>query len=37
LEEDNQDAFKARYQALAAAARVGLGKGGLVDTGTPQA
>jgi len=36
LEEDNLDAFKARYQALAAAARVELDKG-LVDTGTPEA
>ena len=36
LEVDNLDAFKARYQALAAAARVELDKG-LVDTGTPEA
>ncbi len=36
LEEDNLDAFKARYQALAAAARVELDKG-MVDTGTPEA
>ncbi|WP_168708622.1 low affinity iron permease family protein [Hydrogenophaga sp. PAMC20947] len=36
LEEDNLDAFRAKYQALAAAARVELDKG-LVDTGTPEA
>ena len=36
LEEDNLDAFRARYQALAAAARAELDKG-LVDTGTPEA
>ena len=36
LEEDSLDAFKARYQALAAAGRVELDKG-MVDTGTPQA
>lgn len=36
LEEDNLDAFKAKYQALAAAARAELDKG-MVDTGTPEA
>ena len=36
LEEENLDAFKAKYQALAAAARVELDKG-LTDTGTPEA
>jgi len=36
LEEENLDAFRARYQALAAAARAELGRG-LVDTGTPEA
>ena len=36
LEEDNLDAFKARYLALAAAARAELDKG-MVDTGTPEA
>ena len=36
LEEENLDAFKARYQALAAAARAELDRG-LVDTGTPEA
>jgi low affinity Fe/Cu permease len=36
LEEDNLDAFKAKYQALAAAARAELDKG-LEDTGTPEA
>ena len=35
LEEENLDAFRARYQALAAAARAELDKG-LVDTGTPE-
>ena len=36
LEEDNLDAFRVKYQALAAAARAELGKG-RVDTGTPEA
>jgi low affinity Fe/Cu permease len=36
LEEDKLDAFRAKYQALAAAARAELDKG-LVDTGTPEA
>ncbi len=36
LEEGNLDAFRAKYQALAAAARAELDKG-LVDTGTPEA
>jgi low affinity Fe/Cu permease len=36
LEEENLDAFRAKYQALAAAARAELDKG-LVDTGTPEA
>jgi len=36
LEQDNLDAFKAKYQALAAAARMGLQNGG-VDTDTPEA
>ena len=35
LEQDNLDAFKARYQALAAAARANLGAGG-GDTDTPE-
>ena len=35
LEEDNLDAFKAKYQALAAAARSDLDQGNL-DTGTPE-
>lgn len=35
LEEENLDAFKAKYQALAAAAREGLGQGNQ-DTGTPE-
>ena len=35
LEEENLDAFKAKYQALAAAARAGLGQGNK-DTGTPE-
>lgn len=35
LEEDNLHAFKAKYQALAAAARVELGEGNN-DTGTPE-
>ncbi|MBU0589893.1 MAG: low affinity iron permease family protein [Gammaproteobacteria bacterium] len=35
LEEENLDAFKAKYQALAAAARDGLGQGNQ-DTGTPE-
>ncbi len=35
LDEDNLDAFKARYQALAAAAREGIGRGDQ-DTGTPE-
>jgi low affinity Fe/Cu permease len=35
LEEENLDAFRARYQALAAAARASLGKGDQ-DTGTPE-
>ena len=36
LEEDNLDAFRAKYQALAATARAELDKG-LNDTGTPEA
>jgi low affinity Fe/Cu permease len=36
LEEENLDAFKAKYLALAAAARAGLDQGS-VDTGTPEA
>ena len=35
LEEENLDAFKAKYQALAAAARADLGLGNQ-DTGTPE-
>jgi len=35
LEQDNLDEFKAKYQALAAAARAGLGTGD-IDTGTPE-
>lgn len=35
LEEENLDAFRERYQALAAAARADLGKGNQ-DTGTPE-
>jgi low affinity Fe/Cu permease len=35
LEEENLDAFKVKYQALAAAARAELGKGNQ-DTGTPE-
>jgi low affinity Fe/Cu permease len=35
LEEENLDAFKTKYQALAAAAREGLGQGNQ-DTGTPE-
>lgn len=35
LEEENLDAFKAKYQALAAAARAALGQGNQ-DTGTPE-
>jgi low affinity Fe/Cu permease len=35
LEEENLDAFRTRYQALAAAARLQLSSG-LVDTGTPE-
>jgi low affinity Fe/Cu permease len=36
LEGESLDAFRSRYQALAAAARAQLGRG-LEDTGTPQA
>jgi low affinity Fe/Cu permease len=36
LEEDTLEAFKVRYQALAAAARVELSRG-VMDTGTPEA
>jgi low affinity Fe/Cu permease len=36
LEEENLDAFRAKYQALAAASRAGLERG-LVDTDTPEA
>jgi low affinity Fe/Cu permease len=36
LEGESLDAFRTRYQALAAAARAQLGRG-LEDTGTPQA
>ena len=36
LEEDNLDAFRARYQALAAAARAQLDQG-FKDTDTPDA
>ena len=35
LEEENLDAFRAKYQALAAAARADLGRGDQ-DTGTPE-
>ncbi len=35
LEEDNLDAFRSKYQALAAAARAELSSGSL-DTGTPE-
>ena len=35
LDEDNLDAFRAKYQALAVAARAGV-KEGREDTGTPQ-
>ena len=35
LEEENLDAFRTRYQALAAAAREELSRGDL-DTGTPE-
>ncbi len=35
LEQENLDAFRAKYQALAAAARSELGRG-LDDTGTPE-
>lgn len=35
LEQENLDAFKVKYQGLAAAARMGLGKGG-EDTDTPE-
>lgn len=35
LEQENLDAFKAKYQALAAAARADLGQGNQ-DTGTPE-
>lgn len=35
LEQENLDAFKAKYQALAAAARIDLGLGNQ-DTGTPE-
>ena len=35
LEEENLDAFKRKYQALAAAARSDLGRGD-EDTGTPE-
>jgi low affinity Fe/Cu permease len=35
LEEENLDAFRAKYQALASAARTKLGQG-LKDTGTPE-
>ncbi len=34
LEEENLDAFRAKYQALASAARAGISKGS-TDTGTP--
>jgi low affinity Fe/Cu permease len=36
LEEDTLDAFRSRYQALAAAARAELSRGSM-DTGTPEA
>ena len=36
LEEKNLDAFRAKYQALAKAARAELGRG-LQDIGTPEA
>ncbi len=36
LEEDNLDAFRTKYEALAAAARQELSRG-LLDTGTPEA
>lgn len=35
LEADNHDAFRTKYQALAAAARIELGKG-LVHIATPE-
>lgn len=35
LEEENLDAFRAKYQALATAARYELGRGAM-DTGTPE-
>jgi hypothetical protein len=35
LEEESLDAFRAKYQALATAARTQLGRG-LEDTGTPE-
>jgi len=35
LEEENLDAFRAKYQALAGAARAELGRG-VKDTGTPE-
>jgi len=35
LEEENLDAFRTKYQALASAARAELGRG-LEDTGTPE-
>jgi low affinity Fe/Cu permease len=35
LEEDNLDAFRTRYRALASAARTELSRG-IVDTGTPE-
>jgi low affinity Fe/Cu permease len=35
LEEEDLDAFRAKYQALASAARVELGRG-IQDTGTPE-
>ena len=35
LEQESLDAFKARYQALATAARIDLGRGNQ-DTGTPE-
>jgi low affinity Fe/Cu permease len=36
LEEENLDAFRGKYQALAAASRAGLARG-VVDTDTPEA